>query len=149
MFKLSVKVEYGILAVLALSLYEERANVLFSAPLSARSIAEKEEISIRFLEQAMTALKERGIIESVRGPHGGYRLARPSKEITLFDIILAIEGQSVPRETSMISSKIRILNEIVEGVDTALENHLDAIDFESLLRRARALEEKEALMFHI
>jgi Rrf2 family protein len=149
MFKLSVKVEYGILAVLALSLHEDRAV----APLSAGSIAEKENLSIRFLEQAMNALKERGVIESVRGPHGGYRLLKSPKEITLSDVILAFEGQKTKRVSAefsaMFPSKPKILNEIVEGIDRALENHLHAIDFDTLTRRTRELTEKEALMFHI
>jgi len=148
MFKLSVKVGYGILAVLALTLHEDRAVV----PLSAKSIAKKENLSIRFLEQAMNDLKERGVIESVRGQHGGYRLSKSPKEITLSDVIPAVEGErKVPstRGFSEFSSKPKIFNEIVEGIDTALESHLHAIDFDTLARRARALEEKSALMFHI
>jgi len=148
MFKLSVKVKYGILAILVLSLHEDRAVT----PLSARSISEKENLSIRFLQQAMNALKERGVIESVRGQHGGYRLLKSPKEITLADVILAIEGkrgQGLSRENASFSSEPKIINDIVEGIDTALENHLHAIDFETLSRRARALEEKSALMFHI
>ncbi|MBI1824102.1 MAG: Rrf2 family transcriptional regulator [Nitrospirae bacterium] len=142
MFKLSVKVEYGILAVLALSLHEERG----AGTLSVRSIAEKERLSIRFLEQAMNDLKERGVIGSVRGPRGGYHLLKSPREITLSDVILAVEGL---RESSVSSSKPKILNEIVDEVDTALEGHLQAIDFDTLSRRARELTDKEALMFYI
>lgn len=149
MFILSVKVKYGILAVLALSLHEDGAF----APLSARSIAEKENLSIRFLEQAMTALKERGVIESLRGPHGGYRLSKSPKETTLADVILAVEGGKTTKISSRVlsefSSSPKILNEIVQGIDTALESHIDAIDFDFLARRARQLTEKSALMFHI
>ena len=154
MFKLSVKVEYGVLAVLALVLQEERDML----PLSARAIAEKENLSIRFLEQAMNDLKERGVIESVRGPYGGYRLLKSPKEITLSDVVSAIEGHRVLRgerqkrllrEASVFPSESKILNEIVEGIDNVLESHLSAIDFDTLARRARVLEEKTALMFHI
>ena len=150
MFKLSVKVEYGILAVLALSLHEDKAII----PLSARAIAEKENLSIRFLEQAMNDLKERGVIESVRGPYGGYRLLKSPKEITLLDVVLAIYGErgqpsGRSRGISEFLSKPTILHDVVEGIDAALANHLKAIDFDTLSRRARALEESSALMFHI
>ena len=150
MFKLSVKVEYGILAVLALSLHEDKAII----PLSARAISEKENLSIRFLEQAMNDLKERGVIESVRGPHGGYRLSKSPKEITLLDVILAIEGGrgqqgGRSRVFSEFLSKPTILHDVVEGIDTALENYLKAIDCDTLSRRAKAREASSALMFHI
>ncbi len=147
MFRLSVKGRYGVLAILALSLHED------PYPLSAKSIAQKEGLSIRFLEQAMNTLKERGLIESIRGPHGGYRLARAPKEIMLSEVLQAVEGTQRTKNSSRLlvslSSKSQILNEIMVGVDTALENHLNAIDFDNLSRRARHLTEKEALMFHI
>ncbi len=144
MFKMSVKVEYGILAVLALSLHEDRAV----APLSVKAIAEKENISVRFLEQAMNALKERGVIEAIRGPHGGYRLLKSPKEITLSDVVLAVEGDR-PLRGKRSSPKPKILNEIGQGIDTVLENHLHAINFDTLSFRARELTEKSGLMFHI
>jgi Rrf2 family protein len=148
MLKLSVKVEYGILAILVLSLDKNRGDL----PLSARVIAEKEGLSIRFLEHAMNDLKERGVIESVRGPHGGYRLLKSPKEITLFDVIVAIEGElgrRSKRPTSAFLSEPKILNEIVDGIDVILAKHLRAIDFDTLARRAKTLEEQSALMFHI
>ncbi len=147
MFRLSVKGKYGVLAVLALSLHED------PVPLSVKSIAQKEGLSIRFLEQAMNTLKERGLIESIRGPHGGYRLSRTPKEIILSEVLQAVEGTKRAKISSRLlaslSSKSKILNEMAVGIDTVLENHLNAINFDDLSRRAKALEEKEALMFHI
>ncbi len=148
MFNLSVKVEYGILGVLALCRDEG------PIPLSVRAIAEREDLSIRFLEQAMGLLKEKGLIESVRGPHGGYRLTREPKEIKLSDVIFAIEGTRKPRDygkgfPASFSLKPKIINEIIEGVETVLENHLGKINFDDLARRAKTLEGAEALMFHI
>ncbi len=149
MFRLSVKLEYAILAVLALSIHEGTGG----APLSVRTIGEKEGLSVRFLEQAMNALKERGVIESVRGPHGGYRLAKSSREITLSDIVLAIEGErthkGATRTLSSFSSKPKILNKIVEGMSAALENYLIGIDFDDLSRQAKTLQEREALIYNI
>jgi len=140
MFNLSSKVEYGILGCLALSLHTS------PIPLSVRSIAEKETLSVRFLEQAMNRLKEKGLVESVRGPHGGYRLTRAPKEMTLSDVINAMEGE---KKKDSISSKPDILNEIVSGITTVLEDHLNGIDFECLARRVEILREEGALMFHI
>ena len=137
---LSSKVEYGILGVLALC--------LSAGQMSVRSIAEKENLSIRFLEQAMNRLKETGLIESVRGSFGGYRLAKEPKSIKLFDVISAIEGKKKSSSLAL-SLKPVILNEISSGMAVVLEDHLSAIDFETLARRVRILQQKEALMFHI
>jgi Rrf2 family protein len=161
MFKISVKLEYAILAVLALSTHEDAGG----APLSVRAISEKENLSQRFLEQTMNVLKERGVIESVRGQYGGYRLAKPSKEITLSDIVFAIEGERPLRgerannaHTGALSSfssrggrtpKPKILNKIVDEMGATLENYLIGIDFDHLSRQARMLQEREALTYSI
>jgi len=140
MFGLSSKVEYGIRGVLALCLH--------SGQMSVRSIAEKEDLSIRFLEQAMNRLKETGLIESVRGSFGGYRLAKEPRSIKLLDVISAIEGKK-KNASPALSLKPAILNEISSGIAAVLEDHLNAIDFEALAERVRILQQKEALMFHI
>ncbi|MEK7286603.1 MAG: Rrf2 family transcriptional regulator [Nitrospirota bacterium] len=155
MYKLSVKLEYAILAVLSLATHEDAGG----APLSVRAISEKENLSQRFLEQAMNALKERGVIEAIRGPYGGYRLAKPSKEITLSDIVFAIEGvrplrgkrtdQGHTRTLSSSSSKPKILNQIIAGMGATLESYLIGIDFDHLSRQAQMLQEREALTYSI
>ena len=146
MFNLSVKVEYGILGVLALSLHAGRL------PLSARTIARKEKLSVRFLEQAMTQLREKGIIESVRGPQGGYRLAREPQEIKLSDVILAMEGEGRRKDTPPASlsssSGKKVVNEMVGSAETILENYFTKIAFDHLVRQVKIVDE-EALTYHI
>jgi Rrf2 family protein len=146
MFNLSVKVEYGILGVLALCRHEG------PIPLSVRTIAEREDLSLGFLEQAMGRLKEAGLIESLRGQQGGYRLAMAPKEIKLSDVIFAIEGgkrQKALGKGASPSLKQKMMNEIINGVETVLTHHLEEINLDHLSRRAKVLEETEALMFHI
>ena len=141
MFLLSSKVEYGILGVLALCLN--------AGQMSVRSISEKENLSARFLEQAMNRLKETGLIESVRGSYGGYRLAKEPRLIKLLDVISAIEGKKKTVSSLTLSLKPEILSEISSGAAAVLEDHLNAIDFETLAQRVRTLQQEEALMFHI
>ena len=62
-----------------------------AAPLSAADVAENEHISAPFLDQLMTKLRRAGLVESVRGPGGGYRLAEPAGDITIADILHAVE----------------------------------------------------------
>lgn len=57
-----------------------------------REIARSQEIPLKYLEQIINMLKKSRLVDSVRGSEGGYRLARPASEITLFDILRALEG---------------------------------------------------------
>lgn len=63
---------------------------------SVRSIAEEEQIPPAFLEQIMADLKRAGFIVSRRGKEGGYRLARPSREFTLANVLRQIDGPVAP-----------------------------------------------------
>ena len=87
----SAKCEYGIKAMLDLSI-----NGGPELPVQVRVIADRAEIPEGFLEQIMSDLRKAGLVESVRGAHGGYRLARPPEEINLADVIEAIDGPVTP-----------------------------------------------------
>jgi Rrf2 family protein len=68
------------------------------APLQIKVIAEREDISNKYLEQLIAMLKASGLVRSIRGPRGGYMLAKPPEEIQLKDIFLTLEGPMVPAE---------------------------------------------------
>ncbi len=61
-------------------------------PLQVRVIGERQQIPIRYLEQIFQRLRRAHLVEARRGPRGGYRLARPASEITLRDVVEAVEG---------------------------------------------------------
>src|SRR5437867_13144084 len=82
----SAKGEYGIMAVLDLAL----ANG--AAPVQAKTIADRQGIPLRFLEHILSALKHAGLVESARGAHGGYRLAKPAREIRMGDVTQPVDG---------------------------------------------------------
>src|SRR5438477_4533456 len=60
-------------------------------PVSLADIAQRQEISLSYLEQLFAKLRRGGLVRSVRGPGGGYRLSRPSAELRIADIILAVD----------------------------------------------------------
>ncbi len=84
--KLSTKVRYGVRAMLDLALYQSGQPVL------VKSIAEREDLSKKYLESLLAALKSAGLLRSVRGAKGGYLLARPAEEITMEMIAAALDG---------------------------------------------------------
>jgi Rrf2 family iron-sulfur cluster assembly transcriptional regulator len=60
-------------------------------PVSLAEIAKRQEISLSYLEQLFAKLRKGGLVRSVRGPGGGYRLSRPAGELRIADIILAVD----------------------------------------------------------
>jgi Rrf2 family protein len=67
-------------------------------PLQIKSIADREDISNKYLEQLVAMLKSSGLVRSARGPHGGYTLSRPPAEIKLSEVFTTLEGPLVPVE---------------------------------------------------
>jgi Rrf2 family protein len=84
--KVSAKADYAIRAA------AELAAMDGSVPLKAERISESQEIPIKFLETILLELKHAGIVRSQRGAEGGYALARPAQEISLADVIRAVDG---------------------------------------------------------
>lgn len=82
--------EYGI----HLSAYIAQQQSETGAPVPANDIAKSQSIAADYAHQILQRLRKGGIIESVRGPLGGYRLTRPPEQITLLDILVAAEGES-------------------------------------------------------
>jgi Rrf2 family transcriptional regulator, cysteine metabolism repressor len=67
-------------------------------PVSLKAIAEAESLPLAYLERIAALLKRAGIVEATRGAHGGYLLARPQEEITMDQVVLALEGHIAPMD---------------------------------------------------
>jgi Rrf2 family iron-sulfur cluster assembly transcriptional regulator len=97
--KLSTKGRYGLRAVIDLAMNCEDK----SGTASIQSIAQRQGISENYLEQLMRLLKKAGIIDSVRGAGGGYKLAREASKISVGDVLRALEGDLKPVDCQAIS----------------------------------------------
>lgn len=84
--RVSAKVDYAVRAAVELATAEPGALV------KAEAIARAQDIPRKFLDNILQGLRQGGLIESRRGPEGGHRLAKPAEEITLADVIRAIDG---------------------------------------------------------
>jgi len=84
--RLSTKGRYAVMAMADLA-----ANDGGAKPVSLAEIARRQEISLSYLEQLFAKLRRGDLVKSVRGPGGGYRLARPAGELRISDIILAVD----------------------------------------------------------
>ncbi len=90
--KLSTKGRYGLRAMIDIAQSTEKG------PITTHSIAERQGISERYLEQLMVPLKRARLVKSVRGFQGGYMLAKNPEDITVGDIIRSLEGPIAPVE---------------------------------------------------
>ena len=97
--KLSAKTEYACLAMLHLA--ECYAD---GEPVQLRRVAGEHGIPSRFLVQILLQLKGVGLVSSIRGAGGGYRLAKPPQEITLLDVIEIMDGDDWPHTSCTKSS---------------------------------------------
>jgi Rrf2 family transcriptional regulator, cysteine metabolism repressor len=86
--KISTRGEYGLLAIVDLALQPEDVAV------QAVHIAERQGIPKQYLDQLMLILRKAGLVESIRGRQGGYKLARPAPSISLLDVVVALEGST-------------------------------------------------------
>lgn len=90
--RLTTKGRYAVTAMLDIALHQARG------PVSVTEVADRQDISSAYLEQLVRKLKRAGLLESMRGPGGGYALALPLAEITISDIITAVgEGVDATR----------------------------------------------------
>ena len=84
--RISAKVDYALRAAI------ELAALNVDGPVKGEALATAQGIPLRFLENILGDLRNAGIVESRRGVEGGYLLARPAAEITLADVIRAVDG---------------------------------------------------------
>jgi Rrf2 family transcriptional regulator, cysteine metabolism repressor len=88
----STRAEYGV------RLMVELGRQGGERPVSLGAIAEGENLPLSYLEHLVAKLRKAGLVESRRGAHGGYRLARPAVEIDMHEVVVALEGAIAPME---------------------------------------------------
>jgi Rrf2 family protein len=94
----STKAEYGVRLMVELGRRAGGEPVDEAEPVALNSVAEAEVLPLSYLEHLVAMLREAQLVTSVRGAHGGYRLARPPQEIAMLDVVQALEGPIAPME---------------------------------------------------
>ncbi|MGI8731118.1 MAG: RrF2 family transcriptional regulator [Solirubrobacteraceae bacterium] len=88
----TTKAEYGVRLLIELGRQGRQQ------PVSLKAIADAESLPLAYLERIVALLKRAQLVESTRGAHGGYQLARPPEEIPMDEVVLALEGSLAPME---------------------------------------------------
>ncbi|HKE62555.1 MAG TPA: Rrf2 family transcriptional regulator [Nitrospira sp.] len=148
--KVSLRSTYGILAAVDLAMQAG------SAPIQAKSIARRQRIPARFLEQVLHAMKKAGLVASVRGAQGGYVLSKKPSELSIAEVlealdgpILAVAGLNGQNPLRHSAKSDALLGKIWDRVYEAERHVLEAITVEELAEQQRQLEEQRTLMYHI
>jgi Rrf2 family iron-sulfur cluster assembly transcriptional regulator len=104
--RLSTKGRYAVMAMADLAgNASDPANPGERRPVALADIAARQDISLSYLEQLFAKLRRGGLVTSVRGPGGGYRLSRPSGDLRIADIILAVDEPIAATRCKSGSSK--------------------------------------------
>lgn len=145
--RISAKGEYAIQAVLDLALRRERGLT------PIQEIAARQAIPPRYLEQVLLALKRADLLTSKRGSAGGYHLTRSPEEITVGDVLRAVEGASAPfeaqRRGARSSWERHDLTELWDEIGSAVSKVVDRLTFGDLATRALARRGSARPMYHI
>lgn len=147
--KVSTRGRYGLRAMIDLAIYESDG----ATPL--RQISERQGISEQYLEQLFANLRKAGIVRSVRGAHGGYLLNHSPDEITVKDIITALEGPIAPSECVLDEKNCELTTDCVthgfwEDVKIKIDGILDSVSLADLKKKALKLQNKnKGYFYHI
>ena len=146
--KLSTRGRYGTRALLDLALHQGQGRILL------KDIAQRQQISLRYLEHLIAPLKAGGMVWSTRGAKGGVSLARHPKDITLSEVIQLLEGSAAPVECvnnpgicdrSGSCATRDIWGEMKQAIDEVLES----TTLQDLVERQKRKEQPEAAMYYI
>jgi Rrf2 family protein len=111
-------------------------------------IARAEGLSIDYAGKLMQLLRRAGLVKSLRGPGGGYRLAQPAKKISVWDVLEALGGPVFPgnfcschrgRARSCVHSKDCSLRPLWQTLDDVLQSFLERVSLADLVRNERPM----------
>ena len=140
--KISTKGKYGLRAMIDLAQYSEQEAVSIS------SIAQRQKISESYLEQLVAKLKKAGLVISIRGAAGGYRLARPASDISVGDVLRALEGDvravicTAQTEEGCEGEELCVTKYVWQRINESIEKTVDEMMIDQLVAESRKAKKK-------
>lgn len=136
--KLSTKGRYGLRALIDLAVHSETEAVSIS------SVSQRQGISESYLEQLVGKLRRAGLVVSIRGAQGGYRLAKPAAEISVGDILRALEGNLDAVECPGLSedqgcegADFCVTKYVWQRINDSITEAVDGISLEQLVQESK------------
>ncbi len=142
--KLSTKGRYGLRAIIDMAVNSEDGT----ETISIQSISQRQGISETYLEQLMRPLKQAGLINSIRGAGGGYQLARDAAQISVGEVLRALEGDLKPvdcgaiRQSGGCDAADSCVTKLVwKRMNEAIQNAVDSITLGELIDESRKMKD--------
>jgi Rrf2 family protein len=130
MARLSEKSLLAIAAVIDVALHAR------GQPVAAKALAERHKLPPRHLEPVLQALVHAGVLKGMRGPRGGYELARERRRITVAEIVRVAEATGASEAGATPALVNRVVMPAIAQAEAAFENALSAVSVESLCQEA-------------
>ncbi|MBU4345248.1 MAG: Rrf2 family transcriptional regulator [Desulfobacteraceae bacterium] len=132
--RLSTKARYGARAMLDIAINYEKG------PVSLKSLAKRQGVSVKYMEQLIPLLKVAGLIRSVRGAGGGYALSKDTHQIKMRDIIDALEGSMflvdcVDNPETCDRSEKCVTHELWKEIQDTINNILGSLTLDDMVKR--------------
>lgn len=146
--KISTKGRYGLRALVDLASHTKEEAMSLS------SVAGRQKISVNYLEQVFATLRKAGIVKSVKGPQGGYMLAKRAEELQVNEILTALEGRfSIIDEASseeQLDNVQLVINELVwNKINQQVNDYLEQTTLADLVGEYNAINSEEENMYYI
>lgn len=146
--RLTTKGRFAVTAMIDLALRQEQG------PVTLAGISQRQRISLSYLEQLFGKLRRHEIVESVRGPGGGYNLARRAQDVTVADIIIAVDepldatqcGGKGACEGSEQPDGHCMTHELWSTLNQKMVEYLDSVSLQDLVDQQRAREGTPAVL---
>ncbi|HEX3018350.1 MAG TPA: Rrf2 family transcriptional regulator [Caproicibacter sp.] len=147
--RISSKGRYGLAAAISMA-----QNYESGACITVISLSERLGISKIYLEQVFSLLKKAGLVNSIKGAQGGYRLANPPQKINAMEILTALEQSLFEKTEESVAQKASDIENTMQDsvfslIDKAVEDTLTKISLYDLAVKAETYRENASYMFYI
>jgi len=139
----SAKTAYGLVALIELAGVHATGGTL-----QVGEIARRQGIPDRYLEQMLTSLRKAGILRSIRGPRGGFQLARQPAKVTVADVLACLEGDAQPeRQGDRSTDEFCVLAGLEQKVEQGRSRVLAGTSLQQLLEERDARKQAEPMFY--
>jgi Rrf2 family iron-sulfur cluster assembly transcriptional regulator len=136
--KISRKARFAVSAMIRLGLRENRGTKTLA------DLSSDQGISLSYLEQLFAQLRRHGVVTGIRGPGGGYRLARPAEQISVAEIITAVDDQAYRPYTGEFDDARGDTDRMWDQFSTQLYKYLQGVSLADVLHRSATDQRKVA-----
>jgi Rrf2 family iron-sulfur cluster assembly transcriptional regulator len=149
--RLTTKGRFAVTAMIDLALRQGKG------PVTLAGISQRQEISLSYLEQLFGKLRRHAIVESVRGPGGGYNLARKAEDVTVADIIIAVDepldatqcgGKENCQGANAESGARCMTHDLWATLNTKMVDYLDSVSLKDLVDQQKQKGDERVVVMH-